>query len=79
MAETKSLEQLQQELKDQVLLHGDRHESVAYIHSAIGSVHFDSRDFVNALKSYEAAKEIAMGQLGEDAEFTIDTHYRIPT
>ena len=73
----KSIKDLQLELDNQVLLHGPLHESVAALHSDIGTLYFNAEDYPNALSCYELALEIAKEALGEDHEFTVDTHYRI--
>ena len=73
----KTIKELQVELENQVLLHGPRHESVAALHSDIGTLHFNNEEYTKALDCYELALDIAKDALGEDDEFVIDTHYRI--
>lgn len=73
----KTIKELQLELENQVLLHGPRHESVAALHSDIGTLHFNNEDYTKALDCYELALDIAKDALGDEDEFVIDTHYRI--
>ena len=73
----KTLTELQQTLENQALVHGPLHESVAAIHSDIGTYYFNNEQYPRALESYELALEIAKEALGEQHEFVIDTHYRI--
>jgi tetratricopeptide (TPR) repeat protein len=74
---TKTIKELQTELENQVLVHGALHESVAALHSDIGTMYFNAEDYTKALSCYELALEIATETLGEDHEFVVDTHYRI--
>jgi tetratricopeptide (TPR) repeat protein len=73
----KTLKELEQELETQILLHGPRHESVAALHSDIGTHHFNNENYTKALSCYELANDIARDVLGEEHEFVVDTHYRI--
>jgi tetratricopeptide (TPR) repeat protein len=73
----KSIKELQLELENQVLLHGPLHESVAALHSDIGTLYYNEEDYANALTCYELALEIAKEALGEEHEFVVDIHYRI--
>ena len=73
----KTIAELQAELKNEAMLHGERHASTARLHNELGTAYYSLGEFDNAQKSYQLAWEIAKEVLGEDDEFVIDTHYRI--
>ena len=73
---TKSVEELQLDLENLLLIHGDQHDSVARLYNDMAKAYFRDDDYNHALEYYGKAAELTQQLHGEQDEYLIDIHYR---
>ena len=72
----KSIEELELDLENLVLLHGNFHDSVARCYNDMAKAYYREDQYESALEYYSKAAEIIKQIHGEGDEYLIDIHYR---
>jgi tetratricopeptide (TPR) repeat protein len=72
----KSIEELELDLENLVLLHGNFHDSVARCYNDMAKAYYREDEYESALEYYSKAAEIIKEVHGEGDEYLIDIHYR---
>ena len=71
------IEQLHEEMQNNVILHGEKHVTVARNITAIGDYYLAKQSFLAAREYYEKALNMLVELFGNANEETIDAHYRL--